>query len=163
MKHRAKGRYCPKAPKSFFRNEDQDQYISMLRNLLQAQSPGVEAGKRTLALASLKLLLFISVLSFCLSKIVLLNLDSAIYEAKGEFVAWYCSVALFSLGMILDASYVLGKKIQSAAADKRRGIAGIFLQLLVLIVSPLRLLGLVTIIAAAGMMGSVISLLAVIF
>lgn len=140
-----------------------DHIISMFRNILQVQSPGIEADKGTLAIASLKLLLFIFLLSFCLTEILLLTGDSLLYGGKEQSIAWYCFISMFSLGMILDASYVLGKKIQSSVTGKRRGIAGTLLQMLVLIISPLRLLNLVTIAAALGMIGCAISLLGAIF
>jgi len=135
----------------------------MLKNLLAVKSPGIEAEKRTLVLASLKLLLFILLLSFCLGKIVLLTLDSTLYGVKGEFVALFWCISVFALGMILDASCVLGKQQQSAAAGKRRGIAGTLLQLFVLIISPVRFPGFLSVIAAAGMLWILVSLLAVMF
>ena len=135
----------------------------MLRNIFQAQSPSIEAEKRTLVIASLKLLLFIILLSICLTEILLLTGDNIVYGGKEQTIAWYCFISMFSLGMILDASYVLGKKKQSAAAGKQRGIAGTFLQVFVLRLSPIRFLSLVTIAAIAGMIGSAISLLTVIF
>ena len=135
----------------------------MLRNFLPMQSTGIEAEKRTLVIASMKLLLFILLLSFCLSEILFLTGDNMISGGKAQSIAWYCFVSMFSLGMILDASFVLGKKKQSAAAGKRRGMVGTHLQMFVLILSPMRFLGLVTIAAVAGMIGSAISLLTVIF
>lgn len=137
--------------------------MKVLRNILPAQSRGIEAEKRTLAIASLKLILFILVLSFCLSEILLLTGDNTAYGGKAQFIAWWYCLSAYSLGMILDASYILGKKKQNAAAGQRRGIAGTLLPLLVMSLSPLWLLSLVTIIAALGMIGSILSFLTVMF
>jgi hypothetical protein len=134
----------------------------MIRFFLQAQAQGIEAEKRTLVIASLKLLLFIFLISFSLSEILLLMGDNAVYAGKEQFIAWYCCLFVFSLGMIVDASYVLVKNKQSAVAGKLRGIVGTLLAMFVLILSPLRFLGLVITAAAMGMLWTAISLLIVI-
>lgn len=137
--------------------------MSMLRNLLQVQSQAIEAEKRTLIIASLKLVLFFILLSFCLTEILLITGDSLLYTGKDQSVAWYWFLSLYSLGMILDASYVLGKKTQTPVVGNRRGIAGTLLQLFVLTISPMRFFNLVSLAAVMGMIGCAISFLAVIF
>jgi hypothetical protein len=135
----------------------------MLRNLLQVQSQAIEAEKRTLVLASLKLVLFLFLSSFCLTEILLITGDNLLYAGKDQSVVWYWFLSLYSLGMILDASYVLGKKTQSSVVGKRRGIAGTLLQMFALTISPMRLINLVSLSAVLGMIGCVVSFLAVIF
>jgi hypothetical protein len=127
------------------------------------QSQAIEAEKRTLVIAALKLVLFFLLLSLCLTEIILSTGDSLLYAGKDQSVAWYWFLSLYSLGMILDASYVLGKKTQSSIAGNRRGIAVTLLQMLVMTISPMRLFNLVTLAAVLGMIGCVISFLTVIF
>ncbi len=135
----------------------------MLRNLLQVQSQAIEADRRVLVIASLKLVLFIFLLSLCLTEILLITGDYLLYTGKDQSIAWYWFLSMYSLGMILDASYVLGKKTQSSVVGNRRGIAGTLLQMFALIISPMRLFNLVPLAAVLGMIGCVISFLAVIF
>jgi hypothetical protein len=131
----------------------------MVKNLLPPQSPGIEADKRTLILASIKLLLYIVLLSYCLSEFLLLTEDPTVYVGKTQFIAWYASMSAFSLGMILDASLVLASRKQSAMAGTRRGSRGMLLQAFVLPLSPALPPRWVMLGSAAGMALSALSLL----
>jgi hypothetical protein len=139
------------------------EFHPMIRGFFQARSRGIPAEKRTLIIASLKLILFVLILSFSFSEIILLTGDNAVYGGKKEFIAWHCGVAVFSLGMIVDASWVLRTNRQSTTAGKRRGAAGVLLDTMIMILSPVRFLWLVIIVTATVLLLTAISLLANIF
>ena len=131
-----------------------------MKHIPALTSPWQEAENKTLLLASLKLLLFLLLMSYCASKIVLLMQDSSYYGGKREFLTIWGWISVFALGMILDASWVLGKKQQSA---ERKGPIGVLLKVFLLTLSPLQSLRLVTVLAAAGLLVTGISFLTVVF
>ena len=125
--------------------------MSSLKKLLVDRTPEVVAARGTLIIASLRLLLFILILSYSLSRILLLSEDATLYAGKNPLIAGCIGLSVLSLGMFIDASIVLGRSKQSAAAGRRRGIAGTVLQAVMLPLSPSLFPRIILVAASAGM------------
>jgi hypothetical protein len=135
----------------------------MLINLPATKNSWIEANRLTLVFAALKLILYILLLAYTLSKNILLTEDITIYSGKNQIVACYWCLSALSLGMIFDASFVLGRNKQSESAGKRRGIIGVLLQVLMLPLSPTRIPRWIIIAATLGIVVSSMFFLAEIF
>jgi hypothetical protein len=127
------------------------------------QNNGIEANRRTLVFAALKLLFYILLLAYTQSKIILLKEDATIYGGKNQIVAWFWCLSALSLGMIFDASFVLQRNKQSESVEKRQGIMGALLQVLMLPLSPTWVPRWIILIATIGIVISALSLLTEIF
>jgi hypothetical protein len=127
-----------------------------------SEPQSAEAASYSLALACLKLLLFLLLLSASLSYIILLWGDNALYGGKIQFLAWHLCISAYSLAAVLDAGFLLETRRRRTSKAARRTVLGVAKDLCLPVASPWRLPPLLGAAAAMGMMFTLLSFLTVI-